>query len=90
MFERILKYFQQIPITESRGYKMQHFISFLMVQILFEKKLYWGVETLTITNFEHFSLDGVDTLIIKILKQKFFGRVIGYTQSSGPGELTRI
>ena len=73
------------------------------------------LETLTITHFEHFSLDGVDTLTIKISKQKFFGRVggsfklqfanhfiihqkrsgdvlglAGYSQSSGPGELTLI
>ena len=30
------------------------------------------METLTITNFEHFSLGGVDTLTIKISKQIFF------------------
>ena len=36
MFERILKYFQQRPITERRGCKMQNFISFLMVLIFFE------------------------------------------------------
>ena len=36
MFERILKNFQQRPITERRGCKMQNFISFLMVLIFFE------------------------------------------------------
>ena len=30
------------------------------------------METLTKTNFEHFSFGGVDTLIIKIKKPKFF------------------
>ena len=35
------------------------------------------METLTKRNFEHFSLGGVDTLTIKIQKQKFFGRVGG-------------
>ena len=47
-----------------------------MVLIFFEN-FAWKltVETLTITNFEHFSLGDVDTLTIKIEKQKFFGRV---------------
>ena len=35
------------------------------------------MQTLTTTNFEHFSLGGVETLTIKILKQKFFGRMGG-------------
>ena len=35
------------------------------------------METLTITNFEHFSLGGVDTPTIRISKRKFFGRVGG-------------
>ena len=44
----------------------------------FEKKnLQWGVQTLTTTNFEHFSLGGVETLTIKIQKLKFFGYVGG-------------
>ena len=71
VFERMLKYFEQRPMTERRGCKIQNFISFLMVLIIlenFEKKFFGRVETLIITNFEHFPLGGVDTLTIKVEK----------------------
>ena len=61
---------------------MQNLISFLMVFIFFEnfEKTFFVVrrgkfplETLTITNFERFSLVGVDTLTIKIQNKKSLG-----------------
>ena len=60
-------YFQQRPITDRRGYKMQNFISFLMVLIFFEnfeKKILYS-------NLNIF-LGGLDTLIIKNLTTNFF------------------
>ena len=70
MFERILKYFQQKPITERRECKMQNFISFLIVLIVFEnfEKFCFIVRRANpnYNKFEHFSWGGVDTQTIKI------------------------
>ena len=55
MFERMLKYFEQRPMRERRGCKMQSFFSFLMVLIFFE-------------NFENFSwARGVERNITKLV-----------------------
>ena len=69
MFERTLKYFKQSLMTERREFQMQNIIGLLVMFMIFEdfeKIFLWRAETLTITNFQHFSLGGVDTLTILV------------------------
>ena len=73
MFERMLEYFKQKPMRERRECKMQNFISFLMVLIVFE-------------NFENCSWGSFYHLSICFFKGQL--SLVGYAEGSVPGELS--
>ena len=72
MFERMLKYFEHMPMTKRRECEMQNFISFLMDIIFFE-------------SFENFH--GAHFIIYQKCPLKGQLSLAGYAQSSVPGEL---
>ena len=56
-FERMLKYARQSPVTDRRECKMNDLISFVVILIIsenFENFSFGRLDTLTITDFEHF------------------------------------